>query len=68
MVLKSQLNTILDGYDHDVLNSKPGLANPTAEIIAKDIYDTLHVMTDMIEWVEVWESEDAGVRYEPEHE
>jgi len=79
-VLKGALKRILDEFDHAVLMRKgdtvfrdigcmkkvefPG--NPTAEMIAVVIYDKMKGEGWNVEWVRVWESENAYVEYKAE--
>ncbi len=39
--LKRAAKPLIDSLDHQLLNAIPGLENPTAEVIAKYIYDKL---------------------------
>ena len=63
-VLKQQWKVFEVDFDHSMLNDWLG-EYPTAENIARYIFDNWKVMNPNIAWVEVWETEGAGVRYEP---
>lgn len=62
--LKGVLNTILDLFDHKTINDIL-TSTPTAEKLAEVIYKEIAEITPDIVWVDVWETEDSGVRYEP---
>ncbi|MCK5609627.1 6-carboxytetrahydropterin synthase [Candidatus Pacearchaeota archaeon] len=62
-VLKQQWKIIEDRLDHQIVNEIVGYA--TAENIAKWIFEEWKVMNPNIVWIEIWETEGAGVRYEP---
>ena len=58
--LKEIVNKIIDIYDHELLNNF--FENPTAETLAKHIYDMLTVLLPpniYPYFVRVWESEDS---------
>ena len=72
-VFKSELNKILDELDHQYLNELEIFAtkNPTAENIAKEIFDKLSVSeiftdTTKLTAVKVYESPKSCVTYYPE--
>jgi 6-pyruvoyltetrahydropterin/6-carboxytetrahydropterin synthase len=71
-LLKTRLNEVLQSYDHTCLNDLTPFdnINPSAENIAKDIYDKLKTVINKkgVElWgVEVWESPDSSVLYQPD--
>jgi 6-pyruvoyltetrahydropterin/6-carboxytetrahydropterin synthase len=68
-VVKKWLNEILDQMDHKHLNELPCFAgiNPSAENIAKYIYDQMKPKAKesqvRIARIKVWESENAAVAY-----
>ena len=71
-VLKSALNKVLDEFDHQYLNELEMFAdkNPTAENIAKEIYDKLSTSeifsgTTNLKGVRVYESPKSCVTYFP---
>jgi 6-pyruvoyltetrahydropterin/6-carboxytetrahydropterin synthase len=62
-VLKSQWKSIEQRLDHTNINVF--VDPPTAENIARWIFGEWKVMNSSIVWIEIWETEGAGVRYEP---
>jgi 6-pyruvoyltetrahydropterin/6-carboxytetrahydropterin synthase len=76
-LLKGALNSILDEFDHAVLMKEGDVVfrgidhvkrvefpdNPTAEVIAVVIYDMMKGRGWNVEWVKVWESENAYVEF-----
>ena len=71
-ILKSALNKVLDEFDHQYLNELEMFAdkNPTAENIAKEIYDKLSTSeifsgTTTLKGVRVYESPKSCVTYFP---
>ena len=71
-VLKGELNKVLDELDHQYLNELEIFANqnPTAEIIAKEIFDRLATAeifndTTKLKAVKVYESPKSCVMYFP---
>jgi 6-pyruvoyltetrahydropterin/6-carboxytetrahydropterin synthase len=68
-IVKKWLNEILDQMDHKHLNELPYFAgiNPSAENIAKYIYDQMKLKIKepqvRIALIKVWESENAVVTY-----
>ena len=70
-VIKEAMRTYIDDQlDHQDLNlvGPFGARNPTAENLARFIFQTLQLALLSVEdirvaWVEVWESEKCGVRY-----
>lgn len=71
-ILKDALNKVLDEFDHQYLNELEIFAdkNPTAEIIAKEIFDRLSTAeifngTTKLKGVTVYESPKSGVTYFP---
>ncbi|MEI6609392.1 MAG: 6-carboxytetrahydropterin synthase QueD [Deltaproteobacteria bacterium] len=68
-IVKKWLNEILDQMDHKHLNELPYFAglNPSAENIAKYIYDQMKLKIKesqvRIARIKVWESENAVVTY-----
>lgn len=71
-VLKTALNKVLDEFDHQYLNELEIFANqnPTAEIIAKEIFDKLSTAeifsgTTKLKGITVYESPKSSVTYFP---
>ena len=71
-ILKGALNKVLDEFDHQYLNELEIFANqnPTAEIIAKEIFDKLSTAeifsgTTKLKGVTVYESPKSSVTYFP---
>ena len=71
-ILKDELNKVLDELDHQYLNELEIFANqnPTAEIIAKEIFDrlaTAEIFYDAVKLkaVKVYESPKSCVMYFP---
>ena len=66
---KSRLRDTLDRYDHTYLNDIPpfNCVNPSAENIARAVYDELKGMLSgelvVLESVSVWETPEQGVEY-----
>lgn len=54
--VKKAVNPIIERLDHQLLNSIPGLENPTAEVIAKYIYDAVKSEINYIYSVKVYET------------
>ena len=72
-ILKSELNKILDEFDHQYLNELEMFTkkNPTAENLAKEIFDKLSVSeifsgTTKLKTVKVYESPKSCVTYYPD--
>ncbi|MBP2635612.1 MAG: queuosine biosynthesis protein QueD [Firmicutes bacterium] len=70
--LKAEVNKIIDNLDHYYLNDLPAFktVNPTAENIAKYIYDSLAAAPAFqqnikVYSIQVWESPRAAVKYCP---
>lgn len=62
---------VIDKFDHTLLNDR--LTNPTAENLARLIYDKIRGEWTQgpnelvqLKWVKVWETEDSYVQYEGE--
>ena len=64
-VLKQQWKILEQTLDHALINDVITIGPPTAERIAEWIYNNWKPMNPNIAWVELWETEGAGVRYEP---
>ena len=68
--LKKQLKSILEKFDHTCLNDVTPFdkMNPSAENIASAIYNELkpRIKGAELKAVEVWESPDSGVEYQPD--
>ena len=71
-IVKEWLGEILEQMDHKHLNELPFLSgiNPSAENIAKHIYEEMKLRVKMsdvnVARVKIWESENAAVTYIPE--
>ncbi len=72
-ILKSELNKILEEFDHQYLNELKMFTkkNPTAENLAKEIFDKLSVSeifsgTTKLKAVRVYESPKSCVTYYPD--
>ncbi len=72
-ILKSELNKILNEFDHQYLNELEMFTkkNPTAENLAKEIFDKLSVSeifsgTTKLKAVKVYESPKSCVTYYPD--
>jgi 6-pyruvoyltetrahydropterin/6-carboxytetrahydropterin synthase len=69
--LKASLDQLLARYDHHCLNEIPpfDIANPSAENLARTIYDallpSLPANGPRLDWVRVYESPDAWATYRP---
>ena len=67
--LKAKLNTILERFDHTLLNDIPPFdkINPSSENIASTIYNEMKSALEeapvTLVSVEVWESPESGVEY-----
>lgn len=71
-ILKDELNKVLDEFDHQYLNELEIFAdkNPTAEIIAKEIFDKLAPSeifsgTTKLKGIRVYETPKSSVTYFP---
>jgi 6-pyruvoyltetrahydropterin/6-carboxytetrahydropterin synthase len=70
-LLKERLNASLARFDHVNLNETAPFdqLNPSSENLAATIYDELHTKLQdtgtALSSVEVWESPEAGVEYQP---
>ena len=71
--LKAEVGTVIEKLDHYYLNDLPAFKtiNPTAENIAKYIYDSLAELSTFqqaikIRCVQVWESPRSAVKYCPQ--
>jgi len=65
--LKDALKKILDELDHSYLNDLPYFKelNPTAESLAKLIYEKMKSQVSDLKQVTVWESASASAAYRP---
>lgn len=63
--LKSTLKSVLERFDHQYINEVEPFdkINPTAENLARFIYESMEKYLDNIKEVVVWESENARVIY-----
>jgi queuosine biosynthesis protein QueD len=71
--LKSDVGAVLQAYDHGYLNEVPPFdeVNPTAENLAREIYDALGVKVGagvQVREVAVWESPTARIAYRRERD
>jgi len=78
-MLKAALESVLKEFDHAILMKKGDAMfekmptrmvefslNPTAEVIAMEVYKRMKEKDWKLEWVRVWESESAYVEYRDE--
>ncbi|MEL7087279.1 MAG: 6-carboxytetrahydropterin synthase, partial [Planctomycetota bacterium] len=63
--LKKHIEPIIDALDHRYLNDIQGLEIPTAEVIAKWIYDKLKTNLPPLVMVRLFETPNNGVEYAP---
>jgi len=65
--LKAALKKVLDELDHSYLNDLPYFKelNPTAESLAKLIYEKMRPLVSDLKKVTVWESASASASYRP---
>ena len=63
--LKAALEPVIEALDHRYLNDIPGLEVPTAEMIAKWIYDRLKPDLPSLRALRLWETPQNGVEYRP---
>jgi 6-pyruvoyltetrahydropterin/6-carboxytetrahydropterin synthase len=61
-MIKSALNTVLQDYDHKFLNDSLKFS-PTAENIARDIYEKMAKGSPLVSKVTIWESPTACATY-----
>ncbi|MCS6985819.1 MAG: 6-carboxytetrahydropterin synthase QueD [Leptospiraceae bacterium] len=61
--IKEIVKPILDELDHRLLNAIPGLENPTAEILAKYIFDKLRARLPELTYVTVEETPTSRAIY-----
>lgn len=61
--LKQQLQPIRDQLDHHLLNDIEGLSNPTAEMLARWIYDRLKPALPLLTLVRVRETCTSAAEY-----
>jgi 6-pyruvoyltetrahydropterin/6-carboxytetrahydropterin synthase len=65
--IKKKVSPLIDALDHQLLNSIPGLENPTAEIMAKYIFNKLKIILPELYYVKVQETPTArSIYYEHE--
>ncbi len=62
-VIKQAVGPVMDELDHRYLNEIEGLENPTAENMAKYIYDKVAPEVPQIAAVTVWESDTSRCTY-----
>ena len=65
-VIKAAIEPIRARLDHRCLNDIEGLEDPTAEMLAKWIYDRLKSSLPILAEVHVWESETSRCEYRGE--
>lgn len=63
--LKAVIDPVVQELDHRYLNEIPGLEVPTAEMIAKWIYDRLKPDLPSLIMLRLWETPNNGVEYAP---
>ncbi|MBB6428519.1 6-carboxytetrahydropterin synthase QueD [Algisphaera agarilytica] len=63
--LKTKIDPIVQQLDHHYLNDIPGLQVPTAEMIAKWIYEKLKPELPSLAILRLWETPNNGVEYAP---
>ncbi|MEM8739413.1 MAG: 6-carboxytetrahydropterin synthase QueD [Planctomycetota bacterium] len=63
--LKRAIDPVVKDLDHAYLNDIPGLEVPTAEMIARYIYDQLKPDLPPLTCVRLWETPNNGVEYAP---
>jgi len=61
--VKKIVNPIIEELDHKLLNSLPGLENPTAEIIAVYIYNRIKPLLKTLHYVRIQETPTARSIY-----
>jgi 6-pyruvoyltetrahydropterin/6-carboxytetrahydropterin synthase len=61
--VKQATEPLLDQLDHRLLNDVPGLTNPTAEMLAKWIYDRLKPSLPLLHCVRVRETCTSAAEY-----
>lgn len=61
--IEAAFEPVMAALDHRLLNDVPGLANPTAELIAVWIFQKLQASVDGIRQVVVWETEHSRAIY-----
>lgn len=64
--IKAAIEPVRQRLDHCLLNEIPGLENPTAEMLARWIYQQLKVSLPMLEAVRVHETAGSAVEYRGE--
>lgn len=64
--LKKAAKPVIDRLDHRLLNSIPGLENPTAEVIARYIYSEIKEKITNIAFVRIEETPDSRCEYHGE--
>lgn len=62
--LKTIVQPIISMLDHHLLNEIDGLANPTAEILAKWIWNKVHPLLPSLTRIELKETPTTGVIYD----
>ncbi|TFF34587.1 6-carboxytetrahydropterin synthase QueD [Mucilaginibacter psychrotolerans] len=62
--VKATLAPIISVLDHHLLNEVPGLENPTAELLAKWIWDKTRPLLSGLQKIELKETPGTGVMYE----
>lgn len=63
--LKAVIDPVVEELDHRYLNDIPGLEVPTAEMIARWIYDRLKPELPSLSALRLWETPNNGVEYAP---
>jgi 6-pyruvoyltetrahydropterin/6-carboxytetrahydropterin synthase len=57
--IKKIINPLIEKLDHQLLNSIPGLENPTAEVMAKFIYNHIKPLLSDLHYIKVQETPTA---------
>ncbi len=61
--VKRVVSPIIERLDHQLLNSIPGLENPTAENIAMYIYDAVKKDIDSVDFIKIYETPTSSCVY-----
>lgn len=62
--MKQLIKPIIGQLDHTLLNDVPGLANPTAELLAVWLWNKLKLVLPQLKRIELKETPESGVIYE----
>ena len=61
--IKAALDPVIEALDHRVLNEIEGLTNPTAEMLARWIYDRVKPKVELLAAVRVYETCTSAAEY-----